>query len=776
MFTKKHERTLTWLTFMCKKGGYILYIYFCDGYVDCPNDNSDEEDCKCNDKKELMSQRSCIIYKSKKVHVKCHFLYHITLDEYCDLYKKGVGSKNISLELQIDTKAKSTLPLRDGGFKCANNVIIHKCLVNDLIADCGPEAEDEPLLKSLLLNNSHESLCKSNELPCRDGHFKCYNFSNICVFALNHFHHLTPCRNGANLENCKVFQCNMMYKCHYSYCINWNYVCDGKWDCPQGDDEDNVNPICGSKDNCINMYKCKDYKLKCIDIGKICNQENDCPNGDDEMFCDLVNMFCPFNCQCLIYAIACNNINDRIYFKIFDPFIFVSISNSRLTTIDTYFQTAHFLKLPSNLIKEVCHVNSLKEVVYLDLAFNLIQHIKSGCFSDFVHLIIINLKNNEITKLSTASFLNLTSLKFLDMSNNPLSVIKSNSFANLRLLNFTEIEIGEIKSQAFDHMKKSFVIINTNYYLSCISPPHSICTRHPPWYVSCSGIVPGNLLTVLFWCVLLAILALNVLSIVIHALKIMANKIFLITVLSININDILFALYLLIILISKSSLHESVFLQGKWRSHLFCFLAFGTILWYTILSQVLLVFMSLGRLLVVLYPLSSKFRKSHFTLKCILAAYCSSFGISLLVTILFETLYIFVPIDFCMPFINPAKSIVLCDILTWTVVITQTISSVAISTMYTLLYKTYKRSEIITVSSNQNKAKIIFIQIFLVSTSNILCWFPSNVIYIVAATKVTYPIDLIIWTILTVLPINSLVNPLVLIIKFARKVKGHLNR
>ena len=33
--------------FNCTKTGYILYQYVCDGNVDCPNDNSNEEFCKC---------------------------------------------------------------------------------------------------------------------------------------------------------------------------------------------------------------------------------------------------------------------------------------------------------------------------------------------------------------------------------------------------------------------------------------------------------------------------------------------------------------------------------------------------------------------------------------------------------------------------------------------------------------------------------------------------------------------------------------------------------
>ena len=31
--------------------------------------------------------------------------------------------------------------------------------------------------------------------------------------------------------------CNMRFKCELAYCIPWNYVCNGRWDCPNGEDE-----------------------------------------------------------------------------------------------------------------------------------------------------------------------------------------------------------------------------------------------------------------------------------------------------------------------------------------------------------------------------------------------------------------------------------------------------------------------------------------------------------------------------------------------------------
>ena len=78
--------------------------------------------------------------------------------------------------------------------------------------------------------------------------------------------HLIPCRTGEHLENCNEFECSMLFKCPSYHCIPWGYVCDSKWDCPDGFDEH----ICGSKRQYHNMYKCTQSQI-CIHLNDVCN-------------------------------------------------------------------------------------------------------------------------------------------------------------------------------------------------------------------------------------------------------------------------------------------------------------------------------------------------------------------------------------------------------------------------------------------------------------------------------------------------------------------------
>ena len=94
-------------------------------------------------------------------------------------------------------------------------------MVNDFVTDCGPNAEDANILHII-----HKGItnCKCDlkyQIPCRKGHNKCYNVSEICTFKINEVDLLSPCRTGEHLQNCTHFECNMMFKCPHYYC----YMC-----------------------------------------------------------------------------------------------------------------------------------------------------------------------------------------------------------------------------------------------------------------------------------------------------------------------------------------------------------------------------------------------------------------------------------------------------------------------------------------------------------------------------------------------------------------------
>ena len=106
-----------------------------------------------------------------------------------------------------------------------------------------------------LTQMNHILPCRPHEIPCMDSN-TCFDFKDICLYKLDKENQMIPCKMGDHLENCAKFECNIFFKCPENYCIAWSYVCDGKWDCPNGEDESNID-LCTGENVCHNMYKCR---------------------------------------------------------------------------------------------------------------------------------------------------------------------------------------------------------------------------------------------------------------------------------------------------------------------------------------------------------------------------------------------------------------------------------------------------------------------------------------------------------------------------------------
>ena len=84
-------------------------------------------------------------------------------------------------------------------------------------------------------------------------------------------------------------------------------------------------------------------------------------------------------------------------------------------------------------------------------------------------------------------------------------------------------------------------------------------------------------------------------------------------------------------------------------------------------------------------------------------------------------------------------------------------------TIYFLkLDKKLKESQELQLNSSQNADTALIIQFIVITILNFLSWFLANGIYTGAMFLSTYPGDLIMWTVITGLPTNSIINPSVL--------------
>ena len=727
--------------FHCQRGGYISSNSVCNEAVDCPNDQSDEDFCKVCKETDLTNCN----YTTMPLHKNyCKLNFYVGLKGKC----KKFNSLN-SWEEHSNTHE---------AIQISNNKNINIL---------SPSKENPGLFH----------LCKPFEILCGKNTLYCYNITDLCQYKLKSNGSIVPCKNGNHLENCMLFECSSMFKCVKSYCVPWPYICDGKWDCPEGDDELH-NHVCIGTHLCQSMYKCKSNKHTCLSISKVCDQETDCPDGDDEFYCNLSEVICPSNCYCLMYAITCKRTLYNIILANMNAFfISVHFSDSYVTSLTRFkmkLDLTYVIKLPRNNIELNCPICFFRNALILDLGYNSIKEIQKKCFSESKFLIIIAINDNKILHLHPYSLYDLRNLSFLNLSNNPLINLPTNSFMNLHNLKvvlFKNIQFEHIEDQPFTSSDVR-IIVTDDYRVSCISPKGSFSSSYPPWYLSCSDILPGTSLKNIYITVSVFIIFFNIVSTVLQISIFKENKAFSLTVIAINFNDCLCGLYLCIIWVSDLIFHGTYLIkENMWKSHPLCFIAFFLILYFSLLGLFLLLFLSVSRLMVVLYPVDTKFKLSTAVIHYLGCIYAFTFIIILIFMVIFIEKESLIPTSLCQPFVDPTGKFLLIKIISWFVALSQSSASVAMVTMYIVLVKTVKEStEALGSLKNLNKINTTLIgQLIVTSLSNILCWFPTNVVYLSAMFLRTYPIHLVIWTTVIILPLNSIINPIIFLFRFTKR-------
>ncbi len=202
-------------------------------------------------------------------------------------------------------------------FNCTSTEYISRSLVNDSVPDCFDGQDEISFFRERQFKKIHQDSCTDGtDIPCFPGDRRCFPVHKLCLFEINQdlgLGFLKNCRTGRHLENCTDFTCSHHFKCQEYYCIPWSYTCNGRTDCPLGDDEKECEDRL-----CKNLFKCRSTRI-CIHFNDVCDNGMDCLYGDDELICDLPK--CPNACSCLLYAITCVSIFQFLWPKIWMAFM-----------------------------------------------------------------------------------------------------------------------------------------------------------------------------------------------------------------------------------------------------------------------------------------------------------------------------------------------------------------------------------------------------------------------------------------------------------------------
>ena len=660
-------------------------------------------------------------------------------------------------------------------FFCNDGSQLHIILKDDLVADCGSTAEDELHLQALLTSNKATNCEHPFQIPCRTGHSKCYNITEVCSYSLDEYHHLHPCRTGDHLESCINFECTLTFKCTISYCIQWSSICDGKWDCPDGDDE--RGQPCTDADRCRNMFKCQGPGQTCIPLGNVCDNKKDCLSNDDEHLCVLAGISCPGDCQCQTFSLFCGNVSLVQTFTKY-PYLSVYFSHihthfSILYNLGLFFPSAISATLQYCSLHVVCQSTFPNNVVSIDFSFNHLSVLDKNCFKTINKVQYLSFNHNAIQFLNSSTFALLLNLAYLSLSNNPLSNVQSQSFSNLTMLsilNLKNISVNQIERNALFQLPNLQVVWSSDFLVCCATPSKTKCTETLPWYLSCFGHLRNKILMFCFLLAGFAILFVNLLSCGMHFAFKRRQKVFFVIVISINANYVLLSLYYFVMWIVDLS-HDTSFVlnDAQWRSSEICFTIFS-VSWTTVfLSPILLTLMSLTRLMVVVHPLHTVFLRYRFVTRVIVvsAFFCSVFALCF--TLLIKLLEKMFPFSLCSPFVDPTDKIVLIKVTLWCCFFTQFLSSVAEVINHSLLVVNYKASQRKLGKKHSKDKRLNVAPLAIMTVSNVLCWVSANSILVSVSFLQQYPIDLVFWTVGMVLPLNSLLVPSVFLTGFIRK-------
>ena len=277
-------------------------------------------------------------------------------------------------------------------------------------------------------------------------------------------------------------------------------MCDGKWDCPKGEDELDIS-VCNEKlaGIRISIYHCRKTKHICLHLGNICDGYTDCPFGDDEFLCEMKYIECLSFCVCLLYAIGCRPTVDGKVEEIYPfPYLSVQFLHFKLNFMSTLIQKLKYaiiLNLSGNEIRDVCDAFSKMidfKCILLDLSCNSLKIIKNKCFSSTRFLKSLAINNNNIISVEKHSFSDLFNVRMLNLANNPVIHLHYSFLIcifYLKLLSISNVSFLDINPESF-YCSKINLICTEDYHVCCIAPSGTVCTAFQPWYISCSDIIP----------------------------------------------------------------------------------------------------------------------------------------------------------------------------------------------------------------------------------------------------------------------------------------------
>ncbi len=726
----------------CSDGVLISVSLVCDGIVDCQTDDeSDEDETTCHGEE----HKECRLPEGTEMA--CSMLLQRN-NGSCALFLSSTSKSPIT---QASVK---TTP-----FENANST-------NYTSQDLETKAVNFRLHNAFTIT----SQCQPQGLlPCSAG--SCFNMSDICVYKLDPENQLIACTNADHLEMCDSFECNAMFKCPRHHCIPWEYLCDGKWDCPRGTDEGHV---C-SQNRCKHSFKCAKTNQTCVHVGNICDGSSNCPHEDDEMLCELKGISCPTSCECLALAILCTHLK-YFYFAHVSSYHAVSFCESLLSTQNLQlFSSAIYLNLFGAKLHDVCTDYTSRNLLKLQVVHSNISRLMSNCFSGLSQLQSLILSFNKIAQLETNTFSNLHMLRILNISHNTLKDLPDHLFSvktKLKVFSIINNPFVQISHNTFLDIS-AHEIQTTNFRICCLVSVGAKCLTSKFWFESCSGFLDNTGLEITSHISFVSGIISSCFSVFSHVYTRQHLHISYVSVVIAGSADyILLVIYFCIVFLGHKWGQTLPLKETLWTSSFYCQLAYCSLLSFSLVDPLAKLILAFSRLMVVWYPILTRFKRKHFVMKLICLLLFSTISLSAVATVFLQGAFLEnIPNKLCSPFIDPSDKNWVTLFLTSFVFITQVMVLMAITVIHVLLFKAFTDSKTKVQKEGGQKASGVAmkVQFILLTFCAFVCWVPSMTVFLAALFLDRYPVDMTTWTTLTILPLYSVFSSVVLIFAAVRQ-------
>ncbi len=540
--------------FTCGDGTCILIHYHCDGIVDCP-DSTDEISCEhaCQLSKDPeKTMYDTVSQMPKQACFKACFPETCTCSELYFHCKKST----MCVPASKLCDGHADCPENEDEMFCQTEKAEHVFQIHQSQVSDGTSNEIYVERTDLFSTNVTDAVSSRTEMICEPGFTyctkgssydkKCFPMNAVCLFERSKYEVLRYCPNGEHLRGCTRHLCPSEFKCSLSYCVPLHYVCNGKIDCPDGEDEDDCPK------SCPGLLRCR-HDAVCVHSNYVKDMRYDCLASRDD---EILNHFdeCPkiSNCRCLGRALSCISANLVTIPHGIGNFKTITLRRNKLQqlSVKMHLPFLVILDLSYNMLASVLELKSmfLPRLVMLELACNLIIRLESNVFLGMGHLRYLNLTNNSIDGISEGAFSGLTDLTVLDLSQNPLQSITPQDIKGIKesLLHFifrkntvTDQVLSTVDH--FSHLR----VFSTDLASYCPYVPNRIkCDYAIIDYISCCQLINNYLLSVLIWTFVVTSLMLNIVCIIFVAFT-TGNPIAKLLAIFIHVSDTIIVCYFL---------------------------------------------------------------------------------------------------------------------------------------------------------------------------------------------------------------------------------------